>query len=71
MFNILITANFQRDLVGIIISIGHDKDRGSVLGQLAEIQAQWKSEKEVARSLYKHTLESTYSLLTMCQTPWL
>lgn len=46
------------DLVGIIISIGHDKDKGNVLGQLAEIQARWKSEKDMGRSLFKHTPET-------------
>ena len=58
MCDSLITPNSQRGLVSILISTGHDKDKGNVLGQLAEIQAKWKGEKEVGRSLFKHPLET-------------
>lgn len=54
----LITPNSRRGLVSILISTGHDKDKGNVLGQLAEIRAKWKGEKEVGRSLFKHPLET-------------
>ena len=43
-------------MVSILISTGHDKDKGNVLGQLAEIQAKWKGEKEVGRQ--KHMTQS-------------
>lgn len=35
--------------------MGHNEDKGNALGQLAEMWAKWKGEKEVGRSLFKHT----------------